>query len=405
MPHPLQTTGVGWLTATVVLVALSVVVFAGELRSPAVAVTVIDDAVVRWLTAVDRPGLSATTEVLAAMASWAVISVLLWGLLLALLILRRLRHLLVVVVAWTVQGFVVQYVLGPLLRRPRPFGVSFRTDWYAWALPSEQIAALTVTLVGILYALVPEGRWRQTGKWAATAVVALVAVARMHLGVEAPTDVVVGAAIGVTIPLLGFRLFTPTEAFPVTYRRGRAAHLDIGGARGAAIRRALDDQLGVVVEEVEPFGLAGSAGSTPLRIKISGDPSTWLFAKLYARSHLRADRWYKLGRELRYGRLEDEKPFHTVRRLVQQEDYALHKLHARRPAHPPPVWLRGAHPRTRVPADHRVLRPCHRARRGRHRQRRRRRRLGNDPQAVGQPGWPTATSNRPTCWSATATCC
>ena len=53
----------------------------------------------------------------------------------------------------------------------------------------------------------------------------------------------------------------------------------------------------------------------------------WLFAKLYARSHLRADRWYKLGRELLYGRLEDERPFHTVRRLVQQEDYALHKLH------------------------------------------------------------------------------
>ena len=45
--------------------------------------------------------------------------------------------------------------------------------------------------------------------------------------------------------------------------------------------------------------------------------------KLYARSHLRADRWYKLGRELLYGRLEDEKPFNTVRRLVQQEDYAL----------------------------------------------------------------------------------
>ena len=173
----------------------------------------------------------------------------------------------------------------------------------------------------------PEGRWRQAGKWTATAVVALVAVARMHLGVEAPTDVVVGVAIGVTIPLLGFRLFTPNEAFPVTYRRGRAAHLDIGGARGQAIRRALEDQLGVTVEEVEPFGLAGSAGSTPLRIKTNSDPDTWLFGKLYARSHLRADRWYKLGRELLYGRLEDEKPFHTVRRLVQQEDYALHKLH------------------------------------------------------------------------------
>jgi tRNA A-37 threonylcarbamoyl transferase component Bud32 len=83
-----------------------------------------------------------------------------------------------------------------------------------------------------------------------------------------------------------------------------------------------------VVEEVKPFGLAGSAGSTPLRIKVKGDPPRQLFGKLYAQSHLRSDRWYKLGRELLYGRLEDEKPFHGVRRLVQQEDYALHKLHA-----------------------------------------------------------------------------
>ncbi len=106
-------------------------------------------------------------------------------------------------------------------------------------------------------------------------------------------------------------------AFPVTWRRGRRAHLDVGGERGVAIRQALSDQLGLVVEEVTPFGLAGSAGSTPLRITVTGDPPAQLFGKLYAQSHLRADRWYKLGRELLYGRLEDEKPFNTVRRLVQ----------------------------------------------------------------------------------------
>jgi len=78
-----------------------------------------------------------------------------------------------------------------------------------------------------------------------------------------------------------------------------------------------------VVTEVKPFGLSGSAGSTPLRITVRGDPPRQLFGKLYAQSHLRSDRWYKLGRELLYGRLEDEKPFNTVRRLVQQEDYAL----------------------------------------------------------------------------------
>jgi tRNA A-37 threonylcarbamoyl transferase component Bud32/membrane-associated phospholipid phosphatase len=319
---------VGWLTAAVVLVALSLLVFAGRLRGPAVAVTVVDDAVVQWLAGLRAPGLLPAMRVLAALGSYLAITGLLWGLLLALLIRRRLRQLLVVLVAWILQGFIIQYVVAPLVRRPRPFGVAFRTDWYAWALPSEQMAALTVALVGILYALVPEGRWRQRGKWLATAVVALVAVAHLYLGVEAPTDVLVGVAIGVAIPLLGFRVFAPSQVFPISYRRGRSAHLDVSGARGQAIRRAFEDQLGLVVADVEPFGLAGSAGSTPLRITVKGEQEdTYLFGKLYARSHLRADRWYKLGRELLYGRLEDEKPFNTVRRLVQQEDYALHKLY------------------------------------------------------------------------------
>ena len=48
-----------------------------------------------------------------------------------------------------------------------------------------------------------------------------------------------------------------------------------------------------------------------------------MFGKLYAMNHVRADRWYKLGRTILYGRLEDEAPFQSVRRLVQYEDYAL----------------------------------------------------------------------------------
>jgi membrane-associated phospholipid phosphatase/tRNA A-37 threonylcarbamoyl transferase component Bud32 len=329
LPHHLQTTGVGWLVAAVVLVVLSVLVFAGGLDGLAVDLTVVDAGVVGWLAGLQAPGLLATMQALAALGSYLAITVLLWGLLLALLVLRRLRQLLVVLVAWMLQGFLIQYLLAPLLQRPRPFGVELRGDWYAWALPSEQLAALVVFLVGILYSLVPEGRWRQTGKWVATVLVILVAVARLYLGVEAPTDALVGVALGVAITLLGFRIFAPSQVFPISYRRGRgrSAHLDVGGARGQAIRQALQDQLGLVVEDLQPFGLAGSAGSTPLRIRVKGDPGGWMFGKLYAKSHLRADRWYKLGRELLYGRLEDEKPFNTVRRLVQQEDYALQKLY------------------------------------------------------------------------------
>ena len=49
MPYRLRTSGVGWVVAAVVLVGLMLAVFARGLRGPAMAVTVIDDAVVGWL--------------------------------------------------------------------------------------------------------------------------------------------------------------------------------------------------------------------------------------------------------------------------------------------------------------------------------------------------------------------
>jgi tRNA A-37 threonylcarbamoyl transferase component Bud32/membrane-associated phospholipid phosphatase len=323
LPHHLQTSGVGWLVALVVLLTLSIVVFAGGLRGPAVTVTVLDDAVVRWLTGLDTPGLAGTWRALAFLGSWWVLNILGFGLVLALLALRRFRHLIIVLIFTQLLTMVLYDWVGPMAQRPRPFGVDIQAGWGGWALPSLQITSLAATLVVVLYTLVPEGRWRQRGKLVATGVVALAALGRVVLGAEAPSDVLVGAAIGVAIPLALFRLFTPNEVFPISYRRGRAAHLDVTGQRGTAIRRGLEDQLGLAVEEVKPFGLSGSGGSTPLRITVKDDPPSYLFGKLYARSHLRADRWYKLGRELLYGRLEDEKPFNTVRRLVQQEDYAL----------------------------------------------------------------------------------
>jgi tRNA A-37 threonylcarbamoyl transferase component Bud32/membrane-associated phospholipid phosphatase len=326
LPYRLQTSGIGWLVAALVLVGLTLAIFARGLSGPAVAVTIIDDAVVGWLAGLVGPGRVAPLRGLARISSWWVLYTLSYGLVLALLVLRRWRHLIVSVVVVQLGAFLTLR-LATIARRPRPFGVDLEASWGGWALPSVQVAFFTALLMVVLYTLVPEGRWRNTGKWVAAALITLVAVARIALGVDAPTDVLVGVGIGVSIPLLLFRRFAPNETFPVAYRRGRSAHLDVGGARGQAIRRGLQDQLGLVVEGVKPFGLSGSAGSTPLRITVEGDPPRQLFGKLYAQSHLRADRWYKLGRELLYGRLEDEKPFNTVRRLVQQEDYALQKLY------------------------------------------------------------------------------
>jgi tRNA A-37 threonylcarbamoyl transferase component Bud32/membrane-associated phospholipid phosphatase len=322
LPHHLQTSGIRWLVATLVLLALAVAVFARGMRGIAVDVTVVDDAAVGWLSRVDLPGFQALMRGLVALSSWWVLNPVSYALIVVLLVLRRFRHLVIWLVLSTLVLFIA-VIIGLVTQRPRPFGVEIREGWGGWAMPSMQVTLFAIGLVTILYTLVPEGRWRNTGKWVVTALIALTAIGRIALGADAPTDVLVGVALGVTIPLLAYRWFTPNEVFPITYRRGSGAHLDVGGARGAAIRRGLADQLGLVATEVKPFGLSGSAGSTPLRITVEGDPPRQLFGKLYARSHLRSDRWYKLGRELLYGRLEDEKPFNTVRRLVQQEDYAL----------------------------------------------------------------------------------
>lgn len=323
LPRGIHRTGLWWVAAAVVLVTLAKVVFGPARRGLGVAVTVWDDAVVGWLARLHLPGLTGLMEaIMASTGSAAVVGVVRWGVLVALLVLRRFRHLVVFVGSFLAVLLAVRLAT---VDRPRPFGVELRGSWAGWAMPSRPVAIFAATLVGVLYTLVPAGRWRQLGKWVAAGLVAAFALARVGLGVDAPTDVLVGAVIGVAVSVAAYRLFVPSEVFPVAYRRGRSAHLDVGGRRGGAIRDALADQLGLTVVEVKPFGLSGSAGSTPLRIQVqdgAGD-TRYVFGKLYARSHLRADRSYKFARALRYGRLEDEKPFSTVRRLVQQEDYAL----------------------------------------------------------------------------------
>ena len=51
-----------------------------------------------------------------------------------------------------------------------------------------------------------------------------------------------------------------------------------------------------------------------------------IFAKLYSQTHLRSDRWYKVGRTIMIGSLEDEVKFSSVRRLVEYEDYILLRM-------------------------------------------------------------------------------
>ncbi|HEY0517847.1 MAG TPA: phosphatase PAP2 family protein [Ilumatobacteraceae bacterium] len=320
LPRNIGRSGRGWIAAFFVLI-VGMIVTGGSPRARR-ATDRIDAAVLRGMARERTDWITRVAHAVDRVATGWTMFFIAMSLIIVAGIFRRWRHLFTFL-----GGVVVLAVIGQLMiysyRRPRPYDVTTIGRWQGYSLPSATVAVFTFTVVGLIYILAVPGHMRNIAKAFGLFAVVLLAASRMYLGVDHPLDALFGAVVGVAIPLIGFRFFTPNEVFPVTYRRGKAAHLDVGGRRGEALRQAVEEQLGVTVLEVKPVGLGGSGGSTPLRLRVAGDPDTYLFGKLYAMNHVRADRWYKLGRTILYGRLEDETPFQSVRRLVQYEDYAL----------------------------------------------------------------------------------
>jgi tRNA A-37 threonylcarbamoyl transferase component Bud32 len=323
LPHPVNVTTTAWL----VLVAIGLAgAFLAAQHTPWLR---IDDRVSTWvlrqLAGMRTPWLTDVANgIKVAGTGWGV-TVIGVSLVVLTMAFRRWRHLLVFLCSLLFLLTVGDWIYSGL-SRPRPYGVPIIASWASYSAPSPPVANLTIFLMGVVYCLAVPGRPRSYAKVAATVAIALFCLARLYLGVDHPADALLGVALGVAIPVAAFRFFTPNEVFPVVYRRGRTAHVDVTGRRGEAIREAVHDQLGLTVAEIKPVGLESSAGSTPLRLRIEGDPDQFLFGKLYTKGHVRADRWYKLGRTILYGSLEDESSFKTVRRLVTYEDYALRLL-------------------------------------------------------------------------------
>ncbi|HSF84433.1 MAG TPA: tetratricopeptide repeat protein [Acidimicrobiia bacterium] len=278
----------------------------------------------QWFAARRTDPLTDLMDVFHAMGSVWFFRPLRWAMLLALVFFKRWRHFFAAIMVFVL----VEIIIGAMaesIGRPRPF-VEILAPWRGFSHPSAPVASVAATFGVIGLALIPRGKWRS--RWALFSGVLLLVliVARTYLAVDHLSDGPVAAIFGIAMAVVIFRLFAPDSVFPVDYRRGTTAHLDISGARGQAITTAVADQLGIAVTKIEHFGLEGSGGSTPLRLTAAGDPDTHLFAKLYSTSHLRADRWYKVGRTILYGALEDEVRFTSVRRLVEYEDYMLLRM-------------------------------------------------------------------------------
>ncbi len=317
LPRDLRLSGKLWLAAALGMVAIWILLFA----LPATT-----DFWQRWDTRLLEGLVEARTDTRTSMAeaghalgSSLFIRVLRLGALVALVAVRRWRHFFAALLSVLMIEASTE-ILRLIVGRPRPF-VPIIGFWEGPAHPSAPVANLAVTVMVLGLTLIPARRWRRQFFVLGAVALGILGVSRLYLGVDNPTDVVVAAVYGLAVPIVVFRLFAPESEFPVTWRRGVKAHLDVTGPRGTAIREAVADQLGLKVLRIEPFGQEGSGGSTPLRLLVEGDPDQYVFAKLYSQTHLRSDRWYKLARAILYGSLEDEVRFTSVRRLVEYEDY------------------------------------------------------------------------------------
>ena len=167
-------------------------------------------------------------------------------------------------------------------------------------------AVLATVATATLFVLTPSGPARRWGWSAVVLLLVVVSTGRVALGHDTASSEALSALLGCGLAAVAFHVLAPEGAFPVTFRRQVKAHLRLDGERRAAVTRAVREQLGLTLTHLEPYRLDGSAGSTPCRLRVAGPPDGLLFGKLYSSTHLHSDRWYKLARVLRYGRLEEQ---------------------------------------------------------------------------------------------------
>ncbi len=318
LPRPSGSTRWWWALVGVVLLGVAIEVWVANSDQP----HAFGDAVLRAFEGIRTPALTDIATSIAMLTAFGAVQFIRVVLAGVLIVTKRFRHLVVALATFVVSDWLVLTFLD--VQRP-PGDVVPMIDATDFRFPSWPMTAFAITVFVMPFVLAPAGRARKRAMAAAWIVVVLVALSRLYLAADYPSNVAYAALLSWVLSETLFRWFVPDESFPVSYQRGgNAAHLDLGGARAEAVKHAMADQVGLEVTEVEPFGLEGSGGSSPLRMTLAD--GSRVFGKIYATSHVRADRWYRVGRTILYGKLEDETPFGSVRRLAEYEDYALRYL-------------------------------------------------------------------------------
>ncbi len=123
-----------------------------------------DQAVLRWFADRRNDGFTSLAKALYLPTSLAVVLTLRWVVVIALALVGRLRHLVVFLATFVISDWLVARVLFAPLPRP---AVPVLHGPETYGFPSRPIASLAVTLVAMVFVLVPRGtsrRWATGGQ-------------------------------------------------------------------------------------------------------------------------------------------------------------------------------------------------------------------------------------------------
>ena len=319
-PLPREAGWVRWAWVVAGVIALGVALAA--ILAGADTSASFDDSVLGWFADHRTTALTDVSKTLVSAGELPIILLVRLAVVVVLVAFKRFRQLVAFLATFVAVDWLVSRALSVPLQAPDVAPVVAPGPFY---FPSRPVSAIAITLLLTAFVLVPRGPARRALLIVANLLIAAEVAAQLILATDVPSSMLYSWLLAAVVPPLVFRWFVPEDVFPVTYARGgNAAHLDLGGERQIAVTHAMADQLGLDVTQVEPFGLEGSGGSSPLRMTLAD--GTRVFGKIYSTSHVRADRWYRIGRTIMYGQLEDETPIGSVRRLTIIEDYALRFL-------------------------------------------------------------------------------
>ena len=141
---------------------------------------------------------------------------------------RRVRHVLLLVASLSVVALICT-IIATEIDRPRPLGMTQIGYWEGFAQPSRPVALLTAAFVAAGLTLVPAGTCRRWWVLLTSGLLVVFGFAQLYVGVDHPTDVFAGATVGVAITVLLYRVIAPERVFPIAYRTGKTAHLDVTG--------------------------------------------------------------------------------------------------------------------------------------------------------------------------------